>query len=70
MRAQRSRATNSKHCLERMGRKVDLGLDGAQIPIATFSRSVSWSLGGAGRKRSRTEAAPAACSLKILCDTS
>ena len=69
MRAQRSRATNSEHCLERMGRKVDLGHDGAQIPIATFSRAVSWSL-GAGRKRSRTEAAPAACSLKILCDTS
>ena len=40
------------------------------VPIATFSRSVSWSLGGAGRKRSRTEAAPATCSLKILCDTS
>lgn len=34
MRAQRSRATNSKHCLEGMGRKVDLGHDGAQIGAA------------------------------------
>jgi len=70
MRAQRSRATNSKHCLERKGRKVDLGHHGAQIPIATFSRAVSYSLGGAGRMRSSTESASATYSLKILCDTS
>jgi len=69
MRAQRSRATNSEHCLESMERK-DLGHDGAQILIATFSRAVSWSLGGAGRMRSSTESASATYSLKILCDTS
>ena len=40
------------------------------VPIATFRRADSENLGGAGLKRSRTEAASATCSLKILCDTS
>jgi hypothetical protein len=42
----------------------------AVLPIATFRRAVSESLGGVGLKRSRTEVASATCSLKILCDAS